>query len=395
MAFVNASRNNRREGLPNDRTQGFLALRPDDFQDEYVWFLGDVHGDLLGFLTVLDFIKEKSEADGKDFKVVFMGDLVDDSHDMIHIVYEVVKRIMENDGQYCWLAGNHDEGTKYSETEEGIDFYAIVHPAGFADWIEDEEGNRELGKRVIDLVKKIPRAIFFPKGFMASHAGFPHNDIVFDNFNELDDTSTFTGERAMQDFVWARLKSGKVSIPNRSSKSHELGARNFLGEDFKIGSTNIVSFSNRLHAAGLTEITGEKLGFLVRGHDHCDTQQARWNRYESKKRNDWESRALTINNMCFDARNTSFFCDHFVRFPVTACWNSAPNESPFPQPFALDIPLNVVDAYAPRCSQNVHANNPLHKDDYVNRMDAEKCEGFFEDEDGKLKICNAELSNHK
>ena len=49
MAFVSESQKNRNK---EHLAQGVLVLSPDDFpQNTDVWFIGDVHGDLLGFLS--------------------------------------------------------------------------------------------------------------------------------------------------------------------------------------------------------------------------------------------------------------------------------------------------------------------------------------------------------
>lgn len=377
MAFVSESQKTRQL---DDIAQGILVLRPADFPEETdVWFVGDVHGDLLGFLAVLDAMEAYSQANERDFKTVFMGDLVDDGHDMNDIVFEVVDRIIQHPGRYVWVAGNHDEAVYLNEGQ----FTASVHPAGYADWL-NEKGTLELGEAYIHLVENLPRAILFPKGLMCSHAGFPQDDVSeaiskesdasgIDVLKMLDDKSSLVGKKAQQDFVWCRVTKNPKRRVNRLSKGAQVGARNFD------------TFSEAL--TPVQELTGAKLNWIVRGHDHCDESQARWNRVDNRW---WGERFLTINNMSFDMRNTGFACPHFNRYPVIARWNSNPEKTPFPVPRAVVIPETLVRQYAPLCEAHSHSSNPRYDGFFANQMDASTCTGMIE-VDGEEKVCGAPI----
>ena len=371
MAFVKESRAIRK--LPEEQYQGFLVLSPECFDPgSDVWFVGDIHGDLLGLYAVLDAIKEKSK--GKKYRVVFLGDLVDDGHDMIHVVYEIAKKIHDEPNTYCWLAGNHDEGTIFDAYSDK--FISTVSPARFADWL-NQNMHKDLGLAFIELVKKLPRAIFFPKGLMCSHAGIPHSDVVNnESFVELSDMDQNQDIAAlsMQDFAWTRLNNVRKRRVNRVRKTCSFGYKNFE------------EFSQKLDALGLKELTKASIRYFVRGHDHCEDFHERWDRFSHKPKY-WQERALTINNMCFDMRDTQHVASlGYVRAPVIAKWNSNPTETPYPEPFALDIPESLVHTYAPLCSKNNHINLPSHNSRYVNSMDTKFCEGFVIDLDTGEKV---------
>ena len=86
---------------------------------------------------------------------MFISDRVDDGHDMNDIVAEVVDRILKHPGRYVWVAGNHDEAVY----EHNGKFTASVHPAGYADWLNDK-GTSALGKAYIKLVENLPVQFF-------------------------------------------------------------------------------------------------------------------------------------------------------------------------------------------------------------------------------------------
>jgi hypothetical protein len=306
---------------------------------------------------------------------------VDDAHDGYDIIVEVLRRIEQNPDQYVWVAGNHCEATYY----DGDRFTASCKPAGFADWLNDK-GTVELGKAYVQLVEQLPRAIFFPKGLMCSHAAFPHDDVSNELLEQqkmgasalqileaMEDTSTETGRKSQQDFVWGRIATKKKSLVFRGSKSIEVGALNF----------NL--FSNAVEI--LAEITGRKLNWIVRGHDHPSSTQYRWfrpNDLDHKFANrHWKSRYLTVTNQSFEMRGAGKFLH---TYPVVARWNSNESTSPFPQPTAIIIPESLVHQYAPLCTHTNHTSNPQYVGQFFNSMDATVCQGMIkvgETEDGE------------
>jgi hypothetical protein len=167
-----------------------------------------------------------------------------------------------------------------------------------------------------------------------------------------------------QDFAWTRLNNVRKRRVNRVRKGCSFGYKNFE------------EFSQKLDVLGLRDFTQKSIQYIVRGHDHCEDFRERWLRYSDKPKY-WQERELTINNMCFDMRDTQHIASlGYVRSPVIAKWNSSPTETPYPEPFALNIPESLVIVYSPLCSKNNHINKPSHNRHYVNSMDAEFCEGF-------------------
>ncbi len=215
--------------------------------DEPVWFIGDVHGDLVGLKCLLHYIEQQSQ--GAAPRVVFLGDLFDDGRLSYETVLLWLEFTLATPGNTLLLAGNHDEGLGY----DGQRFTASVQPCEFSDWLNQpaaDDTARRVGQLVIRLVGDAPRAVFLSDGTLAAHGGVPHSDLVAG----LESRDDLNSPACLQDFVWTRLhERARRRIPNRTTRGCELGR-----EDFEL-------FCRR---AG--ELLDQPVRQMIRGHDHID-----------------------------------------------------------------------------------------------------------------------------
>ena len=221
-----------------------VVIVPADWVERPVWFIGDLHGDLLALEAALHHI-ERSE-NGAAHSIVFLGDLVDDGEHGAAVFSRVLQLAMDKPSQVCLLAGNHDEAVTF----ENGSFRSCVSPADFVDWLAaraEEPWRTDLGRLFVATFASAPRAIIFPDGLIAAHAGFPHTDL-HPTIRERKDLSA---PQCLQDFVWTRASRAKRKLPNRSARGCQFGS-----EDF----------SEFCSAAG--QVLGRSLRSMVRGHDH-------------------------------------------------------------------------------------------------------------------------------
>ena len=183
-----------------------------DYELGPVWFVGDVHGDLLALEAALEQIERSGDSAG--IRIVFLGDLFDDGAHGAEVVLRVFELVLDGPMQITVLAGNHDEALSY----DGDTFQSSVLPSDFTDWLNanrEDEWTVRLGKLIIEFFERAPRAIFFPDGLLATHGGMPHTD----RHPELEATGNWNDPRNLQDFVWTRAHPrARKRIPNRTSR---------------------------------------------------------------------------------------------------------------------------------------------------------------------------------
>ena len=283
-----------------------------------IWFVGDVHGDLVGLEATLHYIDKKSP----EATVVFLGDLFDRGRHSFQVITRIMQRIAARPGKVCVLRGNHDESLHFAEKSNR--FTATVHPADFAEELnlesEKNAAAHTFGKRVVEFGASLPRAIVFEGGLFAAHGGIPLSDIwpAVKNFNDLA-----TNERGLNDFVWNRVSADRPrKIPNRFSTQSEFGYEDF----FKF-----------------CEVAGTwgkwPVKWMVRGHDHVDTDNIRYACHPK-----WLNRVLTINNMCHRIdSDIAYFNPTYVRKPALARYV----QGGMPEVHVLDVPEALVAEWDP------------------------------------------------
>ena len=279
-----------------------------------VWFVGDLHGDLLALEAALHYIAHTCYVKPR---IVFLGDLFDDVGFNIETTIRVLEIVTNDPEHYCLLAGNHDEGLLYHEEEKRFD--SSVSPSDFAGILNDEKFQTPemqlLGQMTVKLFGQAPRALFFRDGLLAAHGGFPLRDL----WESLKTPVDLNSPECLQDFVWTRAhKTIKRKLPNRTTKGCQFGYEDFDG------------FCEK--ASGLLGFTVNK---MVRGHDHMDE---RFEIYEKYAKN----RLMTINTL--SRRLSREIGGAFERSPCIARYV----EGKLPEIHRLRIPVDIImKVYAP------------------------------------------------
>lgn len=278
-----------------------------------LWFIGDLHGDLLALAHAWRYIHSQPRNGVDPPALLFLGDFIDrgpHSHDVLQFLFQ---RILENPGRVGVLPGNHDEELQYDAATGG--FSSGVDPAEYAIWLSEHPDQRaiRLARLAIDFFRSRPRAIFLPDGLVIAHGGFPHTDLL----ERLQTPADFGRPECLQDFVWLRISANSPrKRPVRGIRGCEFGYEDFA--DFCRHST-------------------EKLGIpvrrLLRGHDHVPDRFCEYAHYHATP-------VLTLNTMC---RRLDDEWDA-PEFPLACVARYVPGQLPEVHRLAIDQ-REIADAY--------------------------------------------------
>jgi 3',5'-cyclic AMP phosphodiesterase CpdA len=99
------------------------VLKLTQLSDEPLWFIGDMHGDLLTLDAALALIaREAGRENIAQPRIVLLGDLFDDGGYALETMLRVFELVLERSESVCLIAGNHDESLGYN----GARFTATV-----------------------------------------------------------------------------------------------------------------------------------------------------------------------------------------------------------------------------------------------------------------------------
>ena len=288
---------------PSDR-----AIRLEDVPDAPVWFIGDLHGDLLTLETALALVEREAQREGRaNARLVFLGDLFDDGGFGLETLLRVFELMIERPYEMCLLAGNHDEALGYN----GARFTATVSPSDFCDFLNDNLAHEWLGrvgKLTVRLIAKAPRALFFPDGLLAAHGGFPLRDL----HARLAETGEWNDPACLTDFVWTRAHPRtRRKLPNRSSRGSQFGYEDFA------------------EFCALSTALGRPVTHMVRGHDHVDDRYAIYPAYAATP---------VLTTVALSRRLDREVFGPFVRVPSVARWV----RGALPQVHRLHIPEHHI-----------------------------------------------------
>ena len=297
---------------PTDR----VIVVPELSNNENLWFIGDIHGDLLGLECALHYIR--SFAPDPPPKLVFLGDLFDDGVDSYEVVLRIAQLIRDQPDAVCLLAGNHDEGLAFDDGK----FHSSVQPCEFSDWLNHQPARsiqRQIGRATIKLFANLPRAVFLPDGLFVAHGGFPLKDL----WEGIQSVDHLNDPKCLQDFVWTRAsETARTKIPNRCSKGCQFGYEDFEG-----------------FCAVASRVTGQEVTRFIRGHDHVEERFKLYSRYRNNP-------ILVINNMCHRLRREMFGA--YERNPAIARW--VPRQ--LPEVHRLQIPRDIIHDHYPEPGKN-------------------------------------------
>ncbi len=257
-------------------------------EDVPLWFIGDLHGDLLALEAALACIGDDTSGGARP-RIVFLGDLFDDGGYGLEVLLRVFELIADDPERVCVIAGNHDEALHY----DGARFSATVSPSDFAGFLNERlahEWVARAGKLAVRLFADAPRALFFPDGLLVAHGGFPLTDL----HAALRERGDWNDPRCLSDFVWTRAHpKARRKMPNRASRGSQFGHEDFAA-----------------FCALATEL-GRPVTHMIRGHDHMDDRWAIFPAYASHP-------MLTTNAMSRQLDREAY--GPYERVPTIARW---------------------------------------------------------------------------
>ena len=289
------------------------VLRLARVSDEPLWFIGDIHGDLLALDAALALIERESRREhAGTTRIVFLGDLFDDGGYGLETLLRVFELILERSASTCLIAGNHDEALGYN----GARFTATVSPSDFSEFLNENLAHEWIGragKLAVRIVARSPRALFFPDGLLAAHGGFP----LVDLHAHLLESGDWNDPRCLTDFVWARAHPrARKKLPNRTSRGSQFGYEDFAA------------------FCGVAATMGRPVTHMVRGHDHVDERYEIYPAY---------ARTPVLTTVALSRRLVRELFGPFVRVPTIARWISGS----LPQVYRLHIPEQHIRSCYP------------------------------------------------
>ena len=303
------------------------AISVTEWEDDTpLWFIGDLHGDLLALEAALALIQRERGAETRQPRIVFLGDFFDDGGFPVEVVMRVFELIAENQASVCLIAGNHDEALGF----DGGRFFASVSPSDFSEYLNQhisDETILALGKLLVRVFAQAPRAIFLPDGLLVSHGGFPLADL----HAGLEETGDWNDERCLSDFVWTRAHPrARRKIPNRVSRGCQFGH-----EDFSA----FCAVSARL---------GRPVTHMVRGHDHVEE---RYEIYPAYAANPILTTVALSRRLAREAFGT------YERVPTIARWV----RGALPEVYRLHVPPEMVRTIFPDPDSEPNAPDAVHE----------------------------------
>jgi hypothetical protein len=224
------------------------------------FFIGDIHGDFFALHSLLEEVSKHP-----DSYVCFLGDLVDRGPHGIECFAKILEfaESHRNTSQgsfprVTWILGNHDEGIAINPKAEKK-FRSSVEPAEFVDYLNGvipsplpQSELTEWGCLFIDVCERLPRAILFPSGLLATHGGIP----LEDRWPYLKTMESLNHKRCLGDFTWTRA----TKVPAKKGWKYD-PQRRLYSSSFEYGYKDFEGFCKTVEPIFPVK-------YLVRGHDH-------------------------------------------------------------------------------------------------------------------------------
>ena len=235
-------------GLTQPRVQ---KLSPEHEQKQW-YFIGDLHNDFFAWHYLFERVRRE-----KDFRLCFLGDLVDRGPHHLECFAALLEAAEHYPDQILWILGNHDDGVQYHPGKENK-FFSTVIPSEFADWLNGRpEGfaAKDLenwGRLFVDVCRRLPRAVLFSDGLLATHGGVP----LPDRWETLKTMEAFHHQKTMADFTWSRAGAKSIAAGWKYDP-----ARRATSSAFEYGYKDLEGFCKAVE--GIFSVKR-----MIRGHDH-------------------------------------------------------------------------------------------------------------------------------
>lgn len=215
--------------------------------------IGDVHGDFVAWHRLLARVRSCP-----DFRLLFLGDLVDRGPHSLECFASLLETALEFPNRVLWILGNHDEALRIDSSTGR--FRSDVEPAEFVDelhapcrWLQPEQ-LRRWGQAFIEIARRLPRAVLFADGTLATHGGVP----LSDHHPNIRSREALHVESCLRDFTWTRAA-------NKARSLFDAERRRRGSSDFQFGFKDLDQF-----CAACGTALDVPVKRLVRGHDHVE-----------------------------------------------------------------------------------------------------------------------------
>jgi hypothetical protein len=190
------------------------------------FFIGDIHGDFYALYRLIN-AAENLDA---ECRILFLGDIADRGHLPFECIFLLVDWALRHPGRLAWIAGNHD--IAYSRA--GEHFTSACSPAEMLEELNRKDELTPLRQRIGDmfirLAARLPRALLFPEGLLATHGGMPHSDLqkqATHLVGEAEFMEWLNSDDCLEDFTWNRISRYPRKLPDRHSSGPEYGFKDF------------------------------------------------------------------------------------------------------------------------------------------------------------------------
>ena len=214
---------------------------------------GDIHGDFLALHRLLERIRQKN-----DFRICFLGDLIDRGLLHIECFAALLDAVERNPNQIMWIMGNHDIGVGWNRSD-GKFVSRVQNSAGeeaefpkYLNTPEEGANKRSWGQLFVDIVSRLPRAVLFADGLLATHGGVPLND----RWPYLKTIEAFHHVRCLEDFTFSRI----VNYPRRVGYTKQERA---YSSDMGLGYKDLEDFCTTVQ--GMFPVKR-----VICGHEHVE-----------------------------------------------------------------------------------------------------------------------------
>ena len=284
------------------------ALKIAEISDEPLWFIGDLHGDLLALEAALALIDRESERESAGpARIVLLGDLFDDGGYGLETQLRVYELMLVRASHLCLVVGNHDEALGYN----GSRFTATVSPSDFSEFLNENLAHEWIGragKLAVRIAAEAPRALFFPDGLLVAHGGFPLRDL----HERLAQSGDWNDPQCLIDFVWTRAHpKARKKMPNRTSRGSQFGYEDFAA------------------FCELSATLGRPVTHMIRGHDHVEERYEIYPAY---------ARTPVLTTVALSRRLARELFGPFARVPTVARWI----RGSLPQVYRLHVPEDHI-----------------------------------------------------
>lgn len=236
-------------GLTQPRVQKLAA----GHEGKPWFFVGDIHGDFLAWHCLLERMRRE-----EDFRLCFLGDLVDRGPLPMECFAALLEAAEKYPHQILWLLGNHDQGLRWNPKEKR--YSSSVEPAEFADFLNAPQDGfspqqlEDWGKLFISICRRLPCAVLYADGLLATHGGVP----LQDRWETLKTLEAFHHERCLGDFTWSRI----TNYPSKQGWKYDPEKRK-TSSVFELGYKDLEGFCKAVECIFPVKR-------VVRGHDHME-----------------------------------------------------------------------------------------------------------------------------